>query len=76
MIMNDATQRILNQLPTENYSGGYNRPPNAYVYIDQANRLAILIDDKLLNAGKFANGHAWLGVDATLVAGDEAPFCG
>lgn len=62
----DETRRILEQLPTEPFNGGFGKPPNAYVYIDDAGRLGILLD----------SGHAWLGTKLEHIKGDAAPFCG
>jgi hypothetical protein len=62
---NDETQRILDQLPREPLTGGFGKPPNAYVYIDDAGRLGILLDS-----------GPWLGAKLEHIKGDAAPFCG
>jgi hypothetical protein len=62
----DETKRILEALPTEPFNGGFGKPPNAYVYIDDSGRLNILLD----------GGYTWLGTQIENVEGDQAPFCG
>lgn len=61
----DETKRILETLPVEPFNGGFGKPPNGYVYIDHAGRLAILLDS-----------GTWLGAEIEHLVGDQAPFCG
>ena len=62
----DETKRILETLPVEQFNGGFGKPPNAYVYIDHAGRIGILLE----------SGYTWLGTEIENVEGDQAPFCG